>query len=115
MPGAAPGMIASMATLASNRELYNKVVPSGQNFNISSQSNSSEFVFNVYKFGKLHKVVVGGIPNDVCALEWTCSQSYNMNIVGPLQEKTLIKLHFDGKYESTDLCCRNLCYNKFYK
>ena len=63
-------------------------------------------MFNLYKFGKLHKVIVDGIlSNDKYTL--ICSVTYNMNIVGPLQEKTLIKLHFDGKYESTDLCCRN--------
>ena len=98
------GMIASMATLASNLELYNKVVPSGQNFRFNSQSsnsNSSEFVFNLYKLGKLHKVVVDGIlPTDRNGLIY--SESYNENLVGPFLEKALIKLHFDGKYDSAE-------------
>ena len=95
------GMVASMATLARNRELYNKVVPGGQNFHINSRSNSSEFVFNLYKFGKLHKVVVNGnLPANNDRLNYC--RSYNKNLVGPLLEKALIKLHFDGKYESAD-------------
>ena len=93
------GMIASMATLASNRELYDKVVPSDQNFQVSSQPNSSEFVFNLYKWGKLHKVVVdGNLPKDKNGLIY--SKSYNKNLVGPLLEKALIKLHFNENYKS---------------
>ena len=96
------GMIASMATLASNIELYNKVVPSGQNFQINSKSytsDSSEFVFYLYKFGKLYKVVVDKtLPTDEKGLFY--SRSYNENLVGPFLEKALIALHFDGKYES---------------
>ena len=52
-------MVASMATLGGNRELYNKVAPNGQNFSVSLKAKtSSKFEFNLYIFGKLHKVIV---------------------------------------------------------
>ena len=95
-------MIASMATLAGNRELYDKVVPGGQKFQITPQPNTGdppEFVFNLYKFGKLHKVVVDEfLPTDENRLIY--SKSSNGNLVGPLLEKALVKLHFNGNYEA---------------
>ena len=55
------GMIASMASLANNRELINKVIPTDQNFKKFCNSDiikPSEFSFNLYKYGKLQLVVV---------------------------------------------------------
>ena len=55
------GMVAAMASLANNRELLKRVVPVNQSFEDKSFFRSkrpSEFVFNLYKNGKLHQVVV---------------------------------------------------------
>ena len=95
-------MVSSMATLATNEGLYNKVVPKGQNFQKSFFPifNFSKVAFNLYKQGKLHNVEVdkklpiganGGL---------IYGRSSNENLVGPLLEKALVQLHFDGRYEA---------------
>ena len=98
------GMIASMATLKSNSELYNKVVPSGQNFKKSflfNTNNQSEFAFNLYKLGKLHKVVVDeSLPTYGFFNSYLYSKSSNGSLLGSLLEKALIQLLFDGEYEA---------------
>ena len=98
------GMIASMASLARNREVLEKVVPVNQSFN----EKPSEFAFNLYKRGKPHRVVVN---ESLFLRKFSClsflfnmkklyySQSHNNNFVGPLLEKALIKLHFDKDYD----------------
>ena len=50
------GLVAAMATLAGNKELYDRVVPPGQNFRRGSVQR--KFEFNIYKLGRLHRVVV---------------------------------------------------------
>ena len=93
------GLVASMATLASNRDLYEKVVPRGQNFKTSSTSET-KFEFNLYKLGKLHKVVVDrSLSADGDGLIF--SRSCNDSLVGPLLEKAIVQLHYGGNYEST--------------
>lgn len=53
------GMISAMATLPSNRELYSQVIPKKiSNFAAKYNSSKPELEFNIYKFGKLHKVVI---------------------------------------------------------
>ena len=100
------GMIAAMTSLANNRELINKVVPPNQNFKNSSLTDSkevSEFVFNLYKCGKLHLVIVNEsltFWNDlVYSNRLYYSRCRNMNFVGPLLEKALIKLLFNCDYK----------------
>ena len=98
------GMIASMASLARNRELLEKIAPVNQCFN----GKQSEFVFNLYKRGKPQRVVVNErlfLRNNSCLhfifglQKLYYSQSHNHNFIGPLLEKALVKLHFDEKYE----------------
>ena len=101
------GMIASMASLARNRELLEKVVPVNQSFN----GKRSEFVFNLYKTGKPQCVVVN---EDLFLKKYSSlsfifglkklyySQSPNYNFVSQLLEKALVKLHFDDKYEQSE-------------
>ena len=89
------GMISSMSQLAINKDLYSKVVPRGQNFD---KKNSSKVVFHLYKLGKLHKVIVDKkLPYDGNELKYCTSSS--SNFLGPLLEKALVELHFDGNYE----------------
>ena len=52
------GMIAAMAALVTNRELFNKVVPKGQSFESCSQLSAKQFEFNLYKRGKPCRVSV---------------------------------------------------------
>lgn len=90
------GMIASMAAVAKNKALYDKVVPSGQHF---EADNSSKVVFKLFKFGKPHAVEVGKkLPTDGNRLKYC--RSSNGNMVGPLLEKALVQLMFKGDYES---------------
>ena len=49
------GMIAPMATLVTNEEMFNRVVPKGQHF---QKLPFSEFTFNLYKNGRHHSVKV---------------------------------------------------------
>ena len=92
------GMISSMSTLANDKNLFNKVVPIGQNF---YSKNSSNVVFNLYKLGKLYEVEVNKtLPTKYYSLIYC--RSSNNNIIGPLLEKAHVKLHFDGNYESSD-------------
>ena len=58
------GLVAAMATLAGNKELYDRVVPAGQNFRRGSRQ--LKFEFNLYKLGKLHRVAVDkvGLPRN---------------------------------------------------
>ena len=89
-------MVAAMAGLAKNKNLYNKIVPSGQNF---KSNNSSKVIFNLFKLGKLHTVEVDKkLPTDGKRLKYC--RSYNGNLVGPLLEKALVQLMFDGNYSS---------------
>ena len=94
------GLVAAMATLPSNKELYDQVVPSGQNFRRGSRQR--KFEFNIYKLGKLHRVAVdvGSLPRNK-ENELVYSGSNNDDMVGPLLEKALVDLHFDGDYKST--------------
>ena len=89
------GMIAALATIASNKDVFHKVVPRGQNFDVSAQSDGKkEFVFYLYKLGILNKVAVdkSGLNYSVCTKN---------SVLGPLLEKALVQLHFDGNYESS--------------
>ena len=101
-----------MASLANNRELLKRVVPVSQSFEDKSFFRSkrpSEFVFNLYKNGKLHQVVVNEslvflkensyFSSFFGPKELYYSISHNENLVGPMLEKALVNLHFDGKYE----------------
>ena len=91
-------MIAAMATLASNRDLYNKVVPSGQNFKTPSQNNAtSQFAFNLYKLGKIHNVVLE-FPDGILHIDEY--GYYSETLLGSLLENALIHLLFDGNYEA---------------
>ena len=83
-------LVASMATLAGNAELYNKVV----------DFSNGKFEFNIHKLGKLHRVAVDAdsLPRTNSKLVY--STSANDDVVGPLLEKALVDLHFDGDYES---------------
>ena len=89
------GMVSTMSTIANDQDLYNKVVPTGQNFN---SNDPSKVMFNLYKLGRLNQVVVNKwlfySGNELLF----CSSSNN-NLLGPLLEKALVKLHFDGNYE----------------
>ena len=92
------GMISSMSLLANNKDLYNKVVPTRQNFD---SKNSSKVMFNIYKLGKLYKVEVSKTLLTKDNRLISC-RSYNDNLVGPLLEKALVNLHFDGNYKAAD-------------
>ena len=101
------GTIAAMASLATNHEIFNKVFQQSDPINKAVlqsgpiSSNPSQLVFNLFKSGKSRRVVV-----DDClpflSNELYSSSSWNDNFVGALLEKALIKLHFDGKYESSE-------------
>ena len=90
-------LIAGMATLPGNAELRNKVVPP------SGQNSGNEREFNIYKLGKLHRVVadVDSLPRRN-GTELVFSTSANDDMVGPLLEKAYVDLHFDGDYWSSD-------------
>ena len=91
------GMISSMSTLANDKNLFNKVVPIGQNF---YSKNSSKVMFNLYKLGKIYEVEVDKtLPTKYYSFIYC--RSSNNNIIGPLLEKALVKLHFEGSYESS--------------
>ena len=96
------GMIASMASLASNLDIYNKVVPKNQHgYSLHYTRNSSEFTFVLYKNGHRHYVKVNdSLPHIGSTLKYSCS--FSNNSVGPLLEKALVKLHFQGNYESAE-------------
>ena len=66
-------------------------MPPNQNFDASDPG--SEVRFNLYKLGKRREVWV-----DKSGLEYC--MSWNNNLVGPLLEKALVLLHFDGNYQS---------------
>ena len=99
-------MIAAMASLANNSELINKVVPKNQTFknkSLTDYKEISEFVFNLYKHGKLYHVVVNEsltFWNDsVDSNNLYYSDGMNQNFVGPLLEKALVELLFAGNYK----------------
>ena len=95
------GMIAPMATLVTNEEVFNRVVPKGQRFKMGTCfdiTSSSKFTFNLYKNGRHHCVNVNDILpfiNDRLVYSTTKTKS----VVGPLLEKALVQLLFDGNYE----------------
>ena len=93
------GMVASMATLATNLELYNNVVLQQHNSCYPTQPEKTEFVFNLFENGKPCRVVVDDCLRFSNLNELCYSRSWNENLAGPLLEKALVKLHFDGKYE----------------
>ena len=96
------GMISSMSLLAIYKDLYNKVVPRGQNFDMN---NSSKVVFHLYKQGILYEVMVDKtLPTKNNTL--ICCRSFNNNLVGPLLEKALVCLHFDRNYFSKTYSCK---------
>ena len=91
------GMISSI-TLLANKDLCNKVVQTGQNFD---SKNSLNVVLNLYKLGKLYEVEVNKtLPTKNNSLIYC--RSYNNNLVGPFLEKALVKLHFDENYKSSE-------------
>ena len=98
------GMIAAMATLAANPVLFNKVVGSNKNFEnvlLRATEKPLRFVFNLYKNGKSYKVVVDEkLPYIPFWNKLFYSNSPKNNFLGPLLEKALIHLHFNGKYKS---------------
>lgn len=106
------GMISSMASLATNRDLLKKVVPVNQKFNKKTfffPRKQSNFAFNLFKNGKPHKVVVNeslmfqgssSFPFGWKKLYY--SRSCNKNFIGPLLEKALVKLLFNGEYKFAD-------------
>ena len=90
------GMVSSISLLANNKYLYEKVIPKGQDFDIK---NPSKVMFHLYKLGELHKVIVDKkLLYDGNELKYC--RSINSNLIGPLLEKALVFLHFDGNYES---------------
>ena len=93
-------LIAAIATLPSKPDLYNKVVPPGQNFTLDSEQ--SKYFYDIYKCGKLHRVTVRmiGLPT-TCEHEMVYSTRANDDMVGLLMKKAVIDLHFDGDYESS--------------
>ena len=95
------GMVSAMATLPSNRELYSRVIPK-KICNLAAEYDSSkpEFEFNLYKFGKLHKVVIDDSLPEMYGHLMYCQRTENGSFVGPLLEKALIQLLCDGSYES---------------
>ena len=92
------GMIAAMAKLAKNKTLCNKVAPKWQNF---KANDSSKVVFNLFKLGRPHAVEVSKrLPTKNYRLVY--GKSSNNNLMGPLLEKALVHLLFDGNYESAN-------------
>ena len=119
-------MIATLASLVKNPELLNEVVPGQQSFKKNSEK-ISEFQFNLYKYGKLQRVLVNEIlpfwnynltlkeiwdngkhVNGTMTVkksliskepELKYSSSETNNFVGSLLEKALVKLHFNDNYK----------------
>ena len=96
------GMIAVMASLINNDELYGKVVPQGQRFktllNYFMNGGPSTFQFNLYKCGKPYQVVVNEKLPFYKNNLFYCS-SLNSSFVGPLLEKALVALNYGGNYD----------------
>ena len=88
------------------------MVPAGQNFRRGSRQR--KFEFNIYKLGKLHRVAVDkvGLPRNK-ENELIYSDSNNDDMIGPLLEKALVDLHFDGDYESTYGICFSFVLSSF--
>ena len=93
-------LFAAVGTLPSNIEQCNKVVPpSGQN----RWDERTRFVFNIHKFGKLHRFAIDVVSLPVTSEnELDYSGSENNNMVGLMLEKALVDLHFDGEYPLSD-------------
>ena len=102
-------MISSMASLATNHEIYSKMVTIKQNDptnkvteqNDPTNRKPTQFVFNLFKRGKYRRVVVDDCLSFLFN-ELYFSRSWNRNFVGPLLEKALMQLHFDGNYKSAE-------------
>ena len=92
------GMVSAISLLANNKGLYEKVVPKGQNFDMK---NDSKITFNLYKLGQLHKVIVDK-KLEFEGNELKYCKSIDNNLIGPLLEKALVKLHFEGNYKTVD-------------
>ena len=104
-------MIAAMASLATNDQIYNKVVEQSDSKSKTleeidaaiTNKNCTKIVFNLYKSGKLYRVEVN--DNLWCFFnKLYYSRSSNNNFFGSLLEKALVELHFDGKYKSAEGC-----------
>lgn len=81
-----------MAALPGNAELRHQVVSSGKNFTIAP--GNEEFEFYLYRVAVDSK----SLPRTQDGSEFIFSGSANDKMVGPLLEKSLIDLHFDGNY-----------------
>ena len=96
------GMIASIASLLNNRDLLDKIVPKNQGF--PALGRKPRFVFNLYERGKPQRIVVNdslvffSFPLSFVINKLFYSGSCNNNFLGPLFEKALVELHFDGDY-----------------
>ena len=91
-------MIAAMASLATNIEVYKRVVK-------IKVENKLHVLFSLFKSGKVCSVVV----NDNLAFSFNelfYSQSSDENYAGPLLEKALVQLHFDGNYQPAEGVCQ---------
>ena len=77
-------LVSAMATLPSNAELYDKVVPPVQNFRMYHEQKKT--VFHLYKLGKLYQVTVdaNSLPRTNSKLVY--STSANDHMVCPLLE-----------------------------
>ena len=104
-------MIAAMASLATNDQIYKKVVEQSDSKSktleeidaVNTNKNCTKIVFNLYKSGKPYCVEV----NDNLWFFFNklyYSRSSNNNFFGSLLEKALVELHFDGKYKSAEGC-----------
>ena len=96
------GMIAAMASLATNKQFYDEAVPEGQRY---ARDRPAEFAFNLYKNGRRHLVKVDDKVNFYRPIfsknMIKYASSRNGSVVGPLLEKALVKLLFSGSYKSS--------------
>ena len=93
------GMIAPMATLVTNEEIFHRVVPKGQRFKTCLPC--SGFTFNLCNNGIHHCVKVNDIlPFINNRLMYFTTK--NQSVVGPLLEKALVQLLLYGNYELSE-------------
>ena len=93
-------LVAAMATLPGNAELRRQAVPNGQDFTVGR----GEFEFNIHKLGIRRRVAVD--PKSLPQTEngtLIFSRSANDDFFGPLLEKALIDLLFEGDYRSSHM------------
>ena len=96
------GMVAAMAGLAKDRELRGRVVPWAS----CGIGRPSKVTFKLFKLGEAREVeVVKTLPKIKNKLAYC--RSSNGSLLGPLLEKALVQLLFDGNYkwsESVSSC-----------